>query len=240
MLASRKEISSEIQRNAPKCSTLILRSFPKVTDTDIPALIVDLFTYSYITHLSLTCQRINDTGAACLAGYTLLTALDLFDNSIGDHAISAFRQNNTLFKLETGGSGFYANVQLYRVEQLMLLNKKAKELQFIESAIVVIRGGRQSQPSLLRTLPSEILRVILLYLASGIFRKQENISRLCEFLLQTVRAAAPGSLKWSEANSKTKFFKKWDKQELLNVKSRYSNAAHEAEDKNYRTNHRTP
>jgi hypothetical protein len=172
-----------------------------------------------LLNLDISENNITDEGAKAFAKNETLLNLGISENNITDEGAKALTNNNSLLEIKGRWSNKFSDPIMQELEKALKLNKKAKELTFIEQVIEVAKGSRLSQTnSQLKRLPSDLLLMVLSYAANYAIRSPREVQEVCQFLLQTIKSSSKGTLDWSQA--KTKFFKEWDPVELQKVKER--------------------
>ncbi len=215
---------------------------------------IALASNSHLKKLNLSRNCIGPKGAKALAGHTRLTHLLLDDNLIKDEGVIALASNQRFIVIGLGNTGMsdqgakafasHSNLTgiaifqnsisedvISQLEQTIARNTKdmkTKDLRFIREAITVIRGNRPG--STLSTLPMDLLLVILSYVGGTISRNPEQVNRVCQFLLETLRKT--GKLEWQTQKGDTVFFKKWDEAELKEIEDHLKQPETKTEDQN--------
>lgn len=170
-----------------------------------------------LTTLNLNMSAITDVGAKAFIKNTTIKILDLSNNSkIQNEAADALLANRHLFELDVFGTSIDLPHKL-KLGQSITLNAKTEQFRFTETAVVIAQS-RRSTESTLRLLPRELLILVLSYLAVRTTSKPEAVIELCNFIFDTV--AAEGKLNWRLSKGTKTFFKKWNVQDLEEIKKR--------------------
>lgn len=172
-----------------------------------------------LLYLDISRNNITDEGAKAFANNETLLNLGISENNITDEGAKALTNNNSLLEIKGRWSNKFSDPIIQELEKALKLNKKAKELTFIEQVIEVAKGSRLSQTnSQLKQLPTDLLLIVLSYVANYAIRSPREVQEVCQFLLKTIKLSSKGTLDWSQA--KTKFFKEWDPVELQKIRER--------------------
>jgi hypothetical protein len=172
-----------------------------------------------LTSLVLCSLNIGNETAKQLARNTTLTFLSIKHTVIDDQGAMELMNNTSIIEIQCGVNDF-SRESSDQLKQATRFNKKAKELQFVESVIEIARSKRIGQESSLKAVPNDILILILSYVA-GIYLREhtESITAVCKFIFETVQKT--GKFQWRLGNHQSTFFKAWDVQERQAVLSRY-------------------
>lgn len=187
--------------------------------------------HTRLTHLLLNDNQIKDEGVIALAGNQRFIALGLGNTGMSDHGVKAFLPHSNLTGIAIFQNRQVSEEVISQLEQTIARNTKnmkTKDLRFIREAITVIRGNRPG--STLPTLPMDLLLVILSYVGGTISRNPEQVNRVCQFLLETLKK--PGKLEWQTQKGDTVFFKKWDEAELKEIEDHLKQPETKTEDQN--------
>ncbi len=201
---------------------------------------------THLTILDLSHNQVGEEGAICLSRNTHLQALNLSSNELTCNAVKALAKNTTLTsldltynsKMSVGVSDFFNNTTLTTfsmstfsvfdldletaLKKTVALNKKAKDLLFVEQVTIVAQGNRNTPQnlSLLKNLPSEILLIILGYVAGNTLGKPEAITNICQFIFANIKRS--GKSHWRLGDGKITFFKVWNEEERKEVELRFA------------------
>lgn len=207
----KKEGAAAIVKNT--CLTYLDISFNQIGDEGAKV----FANNSNLFYLNLCGNEIGDEGAKALAKNTHLSTLRLSSNQIGNLGAKAFLTNFYLTDLTIWGNKVEVAIE-EEVDRAITLNEKAKELQFIESAIVIAQGARQKQNSAsLYNVPNDILLIILAYVAFNTGCNPKEVTLVCGFILRTLK----NKENWHTAVQRGSFFKVWNTKERENVLRRY-------------------
>lgn len=170
-----------------------------------------------LNFLYLSMNNIQDIGATMLSSNTTLSTLMLAKNEIGLNGALAFTINTSLTSILLKKNKITRD-QRYQIERVInVLNKKAKELRFIEQALAIAQGSRQQKETTsLHTLPKDLLLIILSYVAGNI-RNPREVALVCDFIIKTFRSKPP--IPWISVQ-KAGFFEMWDPEKKNKVLSR--------------------
>ncbi len=183
-----------------------------------------------LTSLNLSSNRIKNAGVQALAANGTLTTLILNRASFDRGALFYLEKNTVLNCFSFGNNGFNGPDKQW-AESFTDLNRKAKKLSFIEALIEVAQGSRASQKtSLFKFLPSDLLLMILSYVAGNISADPKAVSEVSLFVFKLIRLTDNGNFKWCK-NEKVKdertntegsyrFFRRWNVEKLQQVKLR--------------------
>lgn len=180
----------------------------------------DLANSQSLTSLTLDYNSITRVGAKALAENTKLISLILNGNEIDDEGARLFLANRNLIDITVHNSQT-TNDTFKEVRRGEQLNRLAKDVQFIDQVVEIAKGCRQSQSSVWRTLPNEIVIIILMYVRGYNTRSDEQVINTCLFLLRTIRSTSQGKLNWNTNLQKSTFFKQWNQEKLKEVRSHF-------------------
>jgi hypothetical protein len=214
------EIIKKLKDNDQTLTKLDLSS-QGLNASDIAILLDAIKNNDHLRSLNISSNNIGQEGAKALARNTSLTSLDLTNNLNMGFCVSDFFNNTTLIDFKMSGFSVFDGQAKQALQKHVALNKKAKELQFIEQVIEIAKGTRPTQEkSLLRHLSDAHLLLIFSYVAGNALRKPDHVVEVSRFLLTTIKLATKGTLNWPRANQQAKFFKHWDEKTWKEVESR--------------------
>lgn len=163
------------------------------------AILISFLQNKYLDKISLKENNLDDNIVNVLGEHGRIKAIALNSNNINDAGLHYFKTNYCLTTIHL----FRANVNQQTLNALSYTttnNKRAYkafvENAFIEQAIVIAQGARNSEKSFNR-LPHDITILILALLGNGL-RDWKSVHNLCTLIVKNIANSSPKTLVWGK------------------------------------------